>query len=219
MLLSPPGNPAAFPEVREFLGPTADLLDWRFRESPLTSVHDIVRAYRDEVPAEILGRLDAARHDAMLIACTGMSYGHTPDEDRGYWNRLEELSGLPVATATRAVEELWRDRGYDAMILVSPYDDRATEEAEAYWGRAGLPVRQTIRVRGGHPYVVTTEDLERALAQVRFLSGVPILLSGTGMRTKESLPWVAGLHDAAVWSVNQISAEWIQKTTQGRRGA
>lgn len=219
VLLSPPGNPAALPEVREFLDREIELHDWRFGESDLPSVHDIVREYRDEVPQRILPMLDRDRHDAMLIACTGMSYGHTPDEDGAYWRQLEERSGVPVATATRAVEELWRRCGYDAMILVSPYDDRATSEAEEYWARAGLPVRRTVRVRGGHPYVVTADDLKRSLEQAEFESGVPILLSGTGMRTKNLLPWVASLHDAPVWSVNRASAEWIETAIQGGRGA
>ena len=219
VLLSPPGNPAAFPEVREFLDESVGLIDWRFKDSSLPSVHDIVRSYRDEVPDEILSGLDPRQHDAMLIACTGMSYGHEPEADRAYWRELEDRSGVRVATATRAVEELWRERGYDSMILVSPYDDRATAEAEEYWGRAGLPVRQIIRVRGGHPYVVTTEDLERAIREASFEAGVPVLLSGTGMRTKDSLPWVESLHDAPVWSVNRASAEWITKTTEEGKNA
>lgn len=214
VVLSPPGNPAAFPESQEFLDPSVPLADWRFAESSLPSVHDMVRAYRDEIPAEILPRLDPARHSALLIACTGMSYGDSPREDAAYWRMLQDASGVPVATATRAVEEHWREQGYGEMILVSPYDDRATGEAEQCWERAGLPVRQTVRVSGGHPYRVTAADLKRAVSQARLEPGLPILLSGTGMRTKQLLPWVASLHDAPVWSVNQIGAAWIQKMTE-----
>ena len=214
VLLSPPGNPAAYPEVQEFWGADHPLRDWRFRESSLPSVHEIVRAYRDEVPAEFLPRLRPELHSALLIACTGMSYGKPPGEDRAYWQDLENRSGVPVATATRAVAELWQARGYDDMILVSPYDDRATAEAEAYWTAAGTPVRQVVRVQGGHPYRVTAADLRRAIAEAALAPGVPVLLSGTGMRTQDLLPWVAAQHDAPVWSVNQASAEWMRKEAQ-----
>lgn len=211
ILLSPPGNPAAFPEVAEFLGTSAALVDWRFRDSALSNVHDIVRSYRDEVPAEFVSEIRTSEHAALLIACTGMSYGLPPAADHEYWQDLEARSGVPVATATRAVEDLWRGEGYDSMILVSPYDDRATHEAERYWATAGLPVRQTLRVQGGHPYVVTSTDLERALSEAQLTPGVPVLLSGTGMRTKEMLGWIEARHDAPVWSVNQASAVWIHR--------
>lgn len=211
IVLSPPGNPAAFPEVRDFTNSTLEIVDWRFQESALESVHDMVEGYRNEVPEEILHRVDSEKFDALLIACTGMSYRYTPAEDRDYWKNLEELSGIKVATATRTVEELWKENHYDSMILVSPYDDIATLQAEEYWTQMGFRVRQVVRVDSEHPYEVSEKDIERALDHAQLTTGIPILFSGTGMPTKKSLDWVRTLHDAPVYSVNLAGARWLQK--------
>lgn len=213
IVLSPPGNPAAFPEVRDFVNSALEIFDWRFEESHLDSVHDIVADYRYEVPNQVLNHVDSERFDALLIACTGMSYQYTPAEDRKYWEKLEELSGIQVATATRTVEELWKENHHDSMILVSPYDDKATFQAEEYWTQMGFRVRQVLRVESEHPYQVSEKDIEQAVGHTRLESGVPILFSGTGMLTKDSLIWARQLHDAPVYSVNLAGAQWLQKVT------
>lgn len=204
----PPSNPVVEPELAALLGPEVVCYGNRlprYAEFELTQRNRMyVRSY-----PEALDALAGLQLHAALIAMTGPQYAFGADGDRRLCDDLSSRLGAPVATSSHAIAETLRAMDVTSIRLLSPYPDWLTEHAAAYWAGAGY------EIDGVHQYFTSGTDFrayettsEEVAEVLRTLPpGPPVVLTGTGLATLNSLYEVAT--DSVVLSSNLCGAWWM----------
>lgn len=209
----PPSNPVVEPELSALLGPGTALYGSRlprYVDFDLTQRNRLyVRAYPAALDA--LAGLDA---DAALIAMTGPNYRYGIAGDVALCADLTRRFGAPVRTASLAIHDTLVAMGADRIQLLSPYPDWLTAQAVDYWSGAGFAIDAVHQFFTSgtdfNAYDTTADQVTEALGTVA--SSVPVVLTGTGLATLESLQQAAG--DVLLMSSNLCGAWWLARTLQ-----
>jgi len=148
--------------------------------------------------------------DAIAIALTGSQYRLLPGGDRALCDQLSDAAGVRVETATLAIDKTLRALGQDTISLMSPYPEAQTRLAVAYWRTAGYQVH-TVRQFANAlvAYQLSAQEISTRLLEMAAQAKGAVILSGTGMRTVETLTRLVGQieqpllasNPCSVWSV------------------
>jgi len=160
--------------------------------------------------------------DAIAIALTGSQYRLKPEGDRALCDALSDAAGVRVETATIAIDRALRALGMDGISLMSPYPNVQTKLAVEYWQAAGYHVHHVQQFSDALvAYQVTAQDICAALLEMAAQAKGAIILSGTGMRTLETLAQLANRIEqpllasnvCSIWSVTAhvgTPSDWMR---------
>ncbi|WP_433499953.1 maleate cis-trans isomerase family protein [Sphaerimonospora sp. CA-214678] len=197
-LIVPPANPTVEREFRHMLTG----LELRVALLPVIdgTLRERLNGYADRV-AEPAGELRSEELAAVVMACTGCSYGLGADGDRRLGEAAARSADVPVITAAGAVARVLDRLDIDSLTLVSPYPQWLTDQASEFWTRAGAAVRAVVPIPGtGEIYDLTSDEvltaLDSVLSRRSAEPGHAVLVTGTGAPTVEALDLRA--HDAPV---------------------
>jgi len=166
--------------------------------------------------AEMVKGFGHLKLDAIAIALTGSQYRLAPLGDRDLCAALSDAAGVRVETATIAITRALKTLGEDRLNLMSPYPDYQTRLAVQYWQAAGYHIHHVKQFADALvAYHVTGQEISDALIEMATKAQGTIILSGTGMRTIETLallkdklqnPLLAS-NICSMWSItNQMGA-------------
>ncbi|GAA0711210.1 hypothetical protein Drose_25230 [Dactylosporangium roseum] len=190
-LLVPPANPAAPGEYRRLLSG----LDLRIAALPVIegSLQERLTGYADRL-AEPSAALRSQRPAAVVLACTGCSYGLGVDGDRRLARAVREATDSPAVTAAGAVTRVLGKLNTRSLTLVSPYPRWLTDQAAAFWSAAGIAVTNVVPISGsGKIYDLTPDEVlavvDSVLAddELAVASGHAVVVTGTGAPSLEAL--------------------------------
>lgn len=197
-LIVPPANPTVVREFRHMLTG----LELRIALLPVIdgTLRERLSGYADRV-TEAARALRSEELAAMVMACTGCSYGLGVGGDRQLGEAAARFADVPVITAAGAVARVLGRLDIDSLTLVSPYPQWLTDQATEFWTRAGMAVRAIVPIPGtGRIYDLTSDEVlavvDSVLAHQRTEPGHAVLVTGTGAPSIEALDLRA--HDAPV---------------------
>jgi maleate isomerase len=210
-LVVPPENPTVEPELDALLLG----LDRYTVRLPVVHSDDLgvrIDAYQRSMGETIAG-FGGLRLDAIFIAHTGYSYGLGVRGDAEACAEYAEERGCQVGSAVLAILGTLRALRRDTMALVSPYPSWLTQAACAFWEAAGVRVESVIDCAAGRPiYQLTPDDVLAACHRLSVSAGGVALLTGTGLRTLETISRLRARLDAPVLSANLCGARWVAAT-------
>jgi maleate isomerase len=198
----PPANPTVESELRDLLD--HDLVVTRFRP-----VDGDLRARLDDYGRQLHERIDdfaGLPLDALYVACTGCFYDRRPPDVERLSTELSARWGMPVVLPVTAITAALAVIGASRLVLVSPYPDWLTAASVEYWRRAGFDVPVVVRVGGGDPYEVTTDDVVDAVRSQGLADAGCVVFTGTGMRTLAAMRRLADKLGVPMLSSNWASA-------------
>ena len=215
-LLTPGGNPTAEPELRILLPPDTSLLVAR-----LTSAEAGLRQRLAEYDArldEFIDSFGAISLDALGVACTGLSYGCSAEEEADRLRRLASRKGYPVITAAQAVRSAAESLGLRSLALVSPYPPWLTSLCRRYWERGGWTITAVLQLPSGSApdhriYELSSQSVIDALAGVDTAGAEGLLLAGTGMPSLRAIVEIERAREIPVLSSNLCLAWALMRTT------
>lgn len=210
--LVPPANPTVEIEYPVLLPADVALHTMRLPVLP-GDLDARNRGYVESFPEMIKG-FGSLKLDAIAIALTGSQYRLAPQGDRDLCKRLSDQAGVPVETATIAIDKALKKLGIDTVSLMSPYPNQQTELAVRYWTDAGYRVHSVSQFEDRLvAYQVTPAQIGDALKRMDTAPDGAIILSGTGMRTIDMLAATAreiavpvlASNICSIWS---LTASW-----------
>ena len=218
-VLVPPSNPSVEPELARCLDGKATLYASRFAVMPGTTLEQrnrrYLELYRDGVKS--FGEL-ALR--AIAIGLTGPSYRLMPEGDRALARELTEHAGIPVATASAAIDDALTALRARRICLVSPYPQWLTDESTAYWRATEREVVQVVKISDTfRAYELTHAEIGSALASVDTNAVDAIVMSGTGMLTLPAILDARERIATPILSSNLCCAWWLLATAGAREGS
>ncbi len=219
-VLVPPSNPSVEPELARCLDGKMTLYASRFPVMPGTTLEERNRRYldlyRDSV--KTFGEL-ALR--GIAIGLTGPSYRLKPEGDRALVRELSAHAGVPVITASAAIDDALAALRARRICLVSPYPQWLTDESVAYWRATEREVVQVVKISETfRAYALTHAEVGSALASVDTNAVDAIVMSGTGMLTLPAvLDAVRGVGGAPILTSNLCCAWWLLARAGLREGS
>jgi maleate isomerase len=218
-VLVPPSNPSVEPEMARCLDGRVTLYSSRFPVMPGTTLEQrnrrYVEHYRDSVKS--FGEL-ALR--GIAIGLTGPSYRLMPGGDRALARELTAHAGVPVATASAAIDDALTALHARRICLVSPYPQWLTDESVAYWRETEREVVQVVKISETfRAYTLTHAEIGSALASADTNAVDAIVMSGTGMLTLPAIVDARARIDKPVLSSNLCCAWWLLATAGLREGS
>jgi maleate isomerase len=218
-LLVPPSNPSVEPEVARCLDGSMTAYASRFAVMPGTTLEQrnrrYLELYRDGVKS--FGEL-ALR--AVAIGLTGPSYRLMPAGDRALVRELTAHAGVPVVTASAAIDDALTALRARRICLVSPYPQWLTDESVAYWRGTEREVVKVVRISDTfRAYALTHAEIGSALASVDTNAVDAIVMSGTGMLTLPAIVDARARLAKPILSSNLCCAWWLLATAGVREGS
>jgi maleate isomerase len=218
-VLVPPSNPSVEPELARCVDGSIALYASRFAVMPGTTLEQrnrrYLELYRDAVKS--FGEL-ALR--AIAIGLTGPSYRLMPSGDRAFVRELTAHAGVPVITASAAIDDALTALRVRRICLVSPYPQWLTDESVAYWRDTKREVVQVVKISETfRAYALTHAEIVSALASVDTNAVDAIVLSGTGMLTLPAIVEARARIAAPILSSNLCCAWWLLATAGLREGS
>jgi maleate isomerase len=217
-VLVPPSNPSVEPELARCLDGRIALYASRFPVMPGTTLMErnrrYLELYRDSV--KTFGEL-ALR--AIAIGLTGPSYRLLPDGDRALVRDLSSQAGIPVMTASAAIDDALSALRARRICVVSPYPQWLTDESVAYWRGTEREVVQVEKISETfRAYELTNAEIGSALDRVDTNAVDAIVMSGTGMLTLPAILDVGARMSTPILSSNLCCAWWLLRTAGLREG-
>lgn len=166
---------------------------------------------------ECLDAFDTLAIDVIAFACTGSAYLVGAEREHALIELERERRGVPVLSATAAIDTALRRAGARRIALFAPYPDWLIDAAREYWSARGYEVTQHVRVRTRDAdtrsiYALGSADARRALADRAPAGADAVLLSGAGMPTLAVVLDHPGGADAPVLSSNWCLAGAVADT-------
>jgi maleate isomerase len=210
-VLVPPSNPSVEPELAHCLAGNVSLYASRFPVMPGTTLLErnrrYLEVYRDSVKS--FGEL-ALR--GIAIGLTGPSYRLMPAGDRALVRELSAHAGVPVMTASAAIDDALSALQVRRICVVSPYPQWLTDESVAYWRGTEREVVQVVKISETfRAYELSDAEIGSALASVDTNAVDAIVLSGTGMLTLPAILDARARMDKPILSSNLCCAWWLLK--------
>ncbi|MFO1312501.1 MAG: hypothetical protein U1F41_10620 [Burkholderiales bacterium] len=182
-VLVPPSNPSVEPELARCLDGRMTLYASRFPVMPGTTLEQRNRRYLDLYPDSVKTFGELALR-GIAIGLTGPSYRLRPEGDRALVRELSGHAGVPVITASAAIDDALTALHARRICLVSPYPQWLTDESVAYWKATEREVAQVVKISETfRAYALSHAEIGSALASVDTHAVDAIVMSGTGMLT------------------------------------
>jgi maleate isomerase len=215
----PPSNPSVEPELARCLDGRVALYASRFPVMAGTTLLErnrrYLELYRDSV--KTFGEL-ALR--GIAIGLTGPSYRLLPDGDRALVRELSSQAGIPVMTASAAIDDALSALRARRICVVSPYPQWLTDESVAYWRGTEREVVQVVKISETfRAYELTNAEIGSALASVDTNAVDAIVMSGTGMLTLPAILEAGARMSTPILSSNLCCAWWLLRTAGLREGS
>lgn len=145
-----------------------------------------------DIESDILGcacLLADAQVDLVDLQGTGIMMERGPDGEASLVAAIEQATGIPAYTATRAAVEALQALGIGRLVLVGPYGEDAVARETAYLEAVGFTVVGAAGLaRGERSNEVPPADwLEAAVAHDR-ADADGVFLSGSNTRMMEAIP-------------------------------
>jgi maleate cis-trans isomerase len=156
--------------------------------------------------------LSHAKVDVICYGCAAGGFLKGPVEDRALGDKLEEVTGIPVAISSSAVADALRALGAARVSLASPYAPWLNERLRQYLTAAGFEVMAMQGLDTQNHSAVTTERIEslvlevdRPQAQAIFIScsNFPTLGLIETLERKLAKPVVAS-NQASMWKMLRL---------------
>lgn len=203
-VLVPPANPTVEIEYPALIPANVALHAMRLPVIP-GDLDARNRAYVGAYEGAVKG-FGSLKLDAIAVALTGPQYRLLHGGDVALCDTLSDAAGIRVETASIALCNTLRVLSIDHVSLLSPYPDWLTSMAAAYWKSAGFKVDHIQSFEDKLvAYHVTPAEVTKVLHETPVDAGAAIVMSGTGMRTLETLIQVT--RDNPVLSSN-ICSVW-----------
>ncbi len=185
-LCTPQANPTVEAEFRLLMPDTVSPVVTRLTsraDEPRQRLIDYI-----ETLAASLDAFDTLATDVIAFACTGSAYLVGAAREHALVELEQERRGVPVISATAAIDSALRHIGARRIALYAPYPDWLVEAATAYWSARGYQVARRGRVRTQSAdtrsiYALGSADARRMLAAEAPAGVDAVVLSGTGMPT------------------------------------
>jgi maleate isomerase len=175
---------------------------------------DRLAAYNRHV-ANCADTLTGLAPAAVLVACTGSSYVLGPDRDDAMYAQVSADLGHEIRGICRCIRDRLADLSARSVLLVSPYEPWLTQLSVQYWQAAGIEVAQTYCVGDGrHPYLIGEEEISAALADLQERANVPVLVTGTGVRTLRAVRCAQELMTVPVLSSMRCGLDWLHSVVR-----
>jgi len=183
---TPQANPTVEAEFRLLLPEPVGMVTSRLvgrPEAPRERLVDYLTSL-----GESLDAFDTLIPDLVAFACTGPSYLVGAEREAALLELEQERRGVPVISATGAIDEQLRALGARRLALIAPYPDWLGDAARAYWESRGYAIVHQARVATASAdtrsiYQLGSRDARRTLAAEAPRDVDAVLLSGTGMPT------------------------------------
>jgi maleate isomerase len=216
-VLVPPSNPSVEPELARCLDGKVSLYASRFAVMPGTTLLERNRRYLEQYRDSVKSFGELALR-GIAIGLTGPSYRLMPDGDRALVRELSAHAGVPVITASAAIDDALTALRARRICVVSPYPQWLTDESVAYWRGTEREVAQVVKISEAfRAYELTNAEIGSALASVDTNAVDAIVMSGTGMLTLPAI--LAARMGTPILSSNLCCAWWLLKTARQREGS
>jgi maleate cis-trans isomerase len=159
--------------------------------------------------------LSHAKVDVICYGCAAGGFLKGPVEDRALGDKIEEVTGIPVAISSSAVADALRALGAARVSLASPYAPWLNERLRQYLTAAGFEVMAMQGLDTQNHSAVTTERIEslvlevdRPQAQAIFIScsNFPTLGLIESLERKLAKPVVAS-NQASMWKMLRLMGD------------
>lgn len=186
---TPQANPTVEIEFRKMLRAPVQAITTRLTSLATEPAQRLIN-YIEQLPAA-LQSFDTMPLRAFGFACTGSSYLVGNEREDKLIEAAEQVSGIQVVTATRAIHREMQGRGAARIAILSPYPADLQAAAVAYWQGLGHNIVATASIDIGSDtraiYEISDGEVAAAIASFDTRDADLLLLSGTGMPTLASL--------------------------------
>jgi maleate isomerase len=218
-VLVPPSNPSVEPELARCVDGSIALYASRFAVMPDTTLEQRNRRYLD-LYRDSVASFGTLALRAIAIGLTGPSYRLMPSGDRALVRELSAHAGVPVVTASAAIDDALTALHARRICLVSPYPQWLTDESVAYWRGTEREVMQVVKISETfRAYELTNAEIGSALASVDTNAVDAIVMSGTGMLTLPAILEARQKMATPILSSNLCCAWWLLATARLREGS
>jgi maleate isomerase len=208
-VLVPPSNPSIEPELARCVEGRVALYASRFAVMPGTTLEQRNRRYLDFYRDGVTSFGELALR-AIAIGLTGPSYRLLPTGDRALVRELTAHAGVPVITASAAIDDALTALRARRICVVSPYPQWLTDESVAYWRGTEREVAQVVKISETfRAYSLTNAEIGSALASVDTNAVDAIVMSGTGMLTLPAILDARTRIGLPILSSNLCCAWWL----------
>lgn len=189
-IATPMANPTVEPELRALFPPEVNMLVTRSVAQGDSRTRLV--AYFDRI-AEALDSFGGMPLHAFGFACTASSYLLEAGREARRCEALSAAYGYPVITASGAIEQALRDRGFARLAIASPYPAWIAEACTAFWRNRGFDVVASTTAASAMDDTRAIYSLDAEAAGAAFaeaLAGVSadaVLITGTGLPTRHLL--------------------------------
>lgn len=178
---------------------------------------DRLKAYVDD-SFDLIEQMQELELSGVIIACTGSSYPLGYAGDARWTSELSTRLGVPVVTATGAVQKALVEIKASTLRLISPYPEQLTEQCVQFWSSLGYHVTlEPTLDRTQMIYDVSAESVRNALDRSLSLCEVSetVLIAGTGVSTLKPLDQIARpLAHSVITS--QLATSWAMLDVLGQ---
>jgi maleate isomerase len=218
-VLVPPSNPSVEPELARCVDGNIALYASRFAVMHGTTLEQRNRRYLELYRNGVVSFGDLTLR-AIAIGLTGPSYRLMPSGDRALVRELTAHAGVPVITASAAIDDALTALRARRICLVSPYPQWLTDESIAYWRGTEREVVQVVKISETfRAYELTEAEIAGALASVDANAVDAIVMSGTGMLTLPAILECRTRIATPILSSNLCCAWWLLATAGLREGS
>ena len=218
-VLVPPSNPSVEPELARCIEGSMTVYASRFAVMPGTTLEQRNRRYLELYRDSVKSFGDLALR-AIAIGLTGPSYRLLPHGDRALVRELGDHAGVPVITASAAIDDALTALRARRICLVSPYPQWLTDASVAYWRDTEREVVQVVKISETfRAYALTNAEIGSALASVDANAVDAIVMSGTGMLTLPAILEARERIAVPILSSNLCCAWWLLATARLREGS
>lgn len=188
----PPANTAAEDDYVALGGDVFAFSSTRYGVHPDLSLRQRIDCYAAELASRLTSFGDM-QLTGIVSCCSGNHYLQGFRADLDECRRSSDEIGSTVVSTTVAVVSWLRYNSVDSITVGSPFPAWLRDLATAYWSSADLQVASVIPIVdtatgevARSAYDLTTEDIVASM-RPHLPASTPVLLIGTGLRTREAL--------------------------------
>jgi maleate isomerase len=160
--------------------------------------------------------------DAVVYACAETSFNAGATTRQSMSDKIASETGLPVVTATDALNAALRDLALTKISLLTPYTSRSGEELEATLADAGVAVvssrHHDFRPESGESrewYLtnrVAPERIVQMAGELDTAGAQALVIASTNLAALPAIPVLEKLRGVPVLTTNQAIIAWCAQS-------